>query len=82
MTYDDAKECLFIADSKHDLLITVDVATGDREVLSQPNGTIPLYGASGMSFDSETNNIFVADFNKESVYVIDAISGERAILTR
>lgn len=82
MTYDDEKERLFIADSKHDLLITVDVATGDREVLSQPNGTIPLYGASGMSFDSETNNIFVADFNKESVYVIDAISGERAILTR
>ena len=82
---------LYIADDDERSILAVDVATGDRTVLSDDSdayaggaevGTgVPLVGTNAIGWDPVSNRILVADSDADRLVAVDVTTGNRTIVS-
>jgi hypothetical protein len=79
---DSANSRVVVADSLLSGLLSVDVATGDRAILSDAaNGTGPeLVSPVGIVADDGNNRLLVIDSGRDAVVAVDPATGNRSIL--
>lgn len=73
---------LLVGDRDLDAILTVDMATGARGVLSDsttPDNTNPLNSPEGLLVDSANNRVWVGDLTDDTVFEVSLINGARTI---
>jgi DNA-binding beta-propeller fold protein YncE len=87
LALDSAANRLFILEQGSWLppaVIAVDLASGDRSVLSgpaQPNGVLPLTAPQQMALDARGMRLLVTERDERAVKAIDVASGSRTIVS-
>ena len=77
--FDNTENVLYVSDDVAGVVLSVNIATGNRQILSGSSEALPIKAARAMGFDPINKRIFVADAAVSNIYVIDIESGERAI---
>lgn len=81
---DAANERVLVVDSILAAVITVDLITGMRTVLSDattPNANNPFSGPVGITLDTANGRALVLDSTRNAVFVVNLITGARAVLS-
>jgi DNA-binding beta-propeller fold protein YncE len=77
MVLDEARGRVLIADSKHDAVIAVDLATGDRTFLWDATSPgRPVLGPTGLALDAQQGRALVVDDERRSLYAVDLETGQ------
>lgn len=80
MAADLESQTLYVIDSSVGL-IAVDIATGNREVISSNSlgGGVPFIDPRGIAFDKAHDRFFIGDRIHNSLIVVDKNTGDRAV---
>ncbi len=83
-SYDPVTNTAWFSDDSYLSLQSVDVATGDRVLVSGPTNaapTDPMSGMAGAAWDGQAT-IYVADRTSGAIVAIDRVTGERVIVSK
>ncbi len=80
MALDPSGEALYVADDSADVIIKVDLASGDRSVVLASNGTT-MTQIRGIGFDTENNQLLAVDNADDVLVSIDIALGSSALIS-
>lgn len=83
VTLDKDKNRVLVTDRNDRSLTAVDLATGDKDVLSGPgHGSGPqLYEPAGVVLDGAAERAWIVDIHLDTIFSVDLATGDRTVIT-
>ncbi len=80
MALDPSGEALYVADDSSDMIIKIDLASGDRTVVLESNGAT-LTQIRGLGFDTQNNQLLVVDNADDVLMSVDIALGSSSLIS-